>query len=123
MEQDTPFDEREPTREEIDALRGSVVLEFGASWCPHCQALRPQLAALLEKYPAVRHIKVEDGRGKSLGRSFRVKLWPTLVFLRDGQVLGQVSRPEGDEVREGLDASSQLAAIRAELSRINFDAL
>ena len=110
MEPDTPFDEREPTRQEIDALRGPVVLEFGASWCPHCQALRPQLAALLEKYPAVRHIKVEDGRGKPLGRSFRVKLWPTLVFLRDGQVLGQVSRPESDEVREGLNAIAPASA-------------
>jgi thioredoxin 1 len=52
----------------------------------------------------VRHIKVEDGKGKPLGRSFRVKLWPTLVFLRDGQVLGQVSRPESNQVREGLAA-------------------
>ena len=104
MEQDIPFDEREPTREEIDALPGPVVLEFGAIWCPHCQALRPVLAALLQQYPAVRHIKVEDGRGKPLGRSFRVKLWPTLVFLRDGQVIDQVSRPERDQVRAGLDA-------------------
>src|SRR5437660_12525429 len=104
MKQDTPFDEREPTREEINALPGPVVLEFGASWCPHCQALRPQLAALLEKYPAVRHIQVEDGRGKPLGRSFRVKLWPTLVFLRDGEVVSQVARPGRDEVRAGLEA-------------------
>ena len=62
------------------------------------------MAALLEKYPDVRHIKVEDGKGKPLGRSFRVKLWPTLVFLRDGQVLKQVSRPEPAEIREGLEA-------------------
>src|SRR6266487_1169847 len=99
MEQDTTFEAREPTREEIDALRGPVVLEFGASWCPHCQALRPQLVALLEKYPAVRHIKVEDGKGKPLGRSFRVKLWPTLVFLRDGQVIEQLVRPEPQPIR------------------------
>src|SRR5262245_65939205 len=104
MEQDSSVEAREPTREEIDVLRGPVVLEFGASWCPHCQALRPVLAALLQQYPAVRHIKVEDGRGKPLGRSFRVKLWPTLVFLRDGQVIDQVSRPERDQVREGQDA-------------------
>jgi thioredoxin 1 len=104
MEQARELDDREPTREEIDALRGPIVLEFGASWCPHCQALRPQLTALLEKYPAVRHIKVEDGKGKPLGRSFRVKLWPTLVFLRDGQVIDQMSRPETDQVRAGLEA-------------------
>jgi thioredoxin 1 len=62
------------------------------------------LAALLEKYPEVRHIKVEDGKGKPLGRSFRVKLWPTLVFLRDGQVLQQSVRPEPAEVQQGLEA-------------------
>jgi thioredoxin 1 len=33
----------------------------------------------------VRHVKVEDGSGRRLGRSFGVKLWPTLVFLRDGR--------------------------------------
>jgi thioredoxin 1 len=39
------------------------------------------LAALLQKYPELRHVKVEDGKGRPLGRSFRVKLWPTLVFM------------------------------------------
>ena len=26
-----------------------------------------------------------DASGRPLGRSFKVKLWPTLVFLRDGR--------------------------------------
>jgi thioredoxin 1 len=95
---------REPTREEIDGTVGPVLLEFGASWCPYCQALAPRLAGLLGDYPGVRHIKVEDGPGRPLGRSFRVKLWPSLVFLRDGQVLKQVARPDVEEVRGGLEA-------------------
>ena len=94
----------EPTREEIDRMPGPVLLEFGASWCGHCLALAPRLAGLLEGHPEVRHVKVEDGRGRRLGRSFRVKLWPTLVFLKDGEVVKQVSRPDADEVREGLRA-------------------
>jgi thioredoxin 1 len=93
---------REPSREEIDRMAGPALLEFGASWCGHCLSLAPRLAALLEGYPAVRHIKVEDGPGRPLGRSFRVKLWPTLVFLRDGRVVRQVSRPDVEEVRRGL---------------------
>jgi len=52
----------------------------------------------------VRHIKVEDGRGRPLGRSFRVKLWPNLVFLRDGRVVRQFARPTAEEVREGIVA-------------------
>lgn len=94
----------EPTRDEIDALPGPVLLEFGASWCPHCQALAPALESQLKHYPNVRHIKIEDGPGRPLGRSFRVKLWPNLVFLRDGKVLLQLARPPADALQEGLNA-------------------
>jgi thioredoxin 1 len=52
-------------------------------------------------------LKIEDGKGKPLGRSFRVKLWPTLVFLRDGRVVQQVARPSPEEVRDGLQAIMQ----------------
>ncbi len=95
---------REPTREEVARMEGPVLLEFGASWCPFCRALAPELARLLRDHPEIRHIKVEDGPGRPLGRSFRVKLWPNLVFLRDGQVVRQLARPGVEAVREGLEA-------------------
>jgi thioredoxin 1 len=95
-------DDREPTRGEIDQTRGPLLLEFGTSWCPHCQALAPKLARLLEDYPGIPHIKIEDGPGRALGRSFLVKLWPNLVFLHDGQVVKQLARPEEADVKEAL---------------------
>ena len=98
------LDEGEPTRAEIDASKGPVLLEFGASWCPYCQALAPKLVELLGDYPGIRHIKVEDGPGRLLGRSFRVRIWPNLVFLRDGEVLKQLARPDEEEVTQGLNA-------------------
>lgn len=94
--------EPEPAREEVDQTAGLVLLEFGASWCGHCQALQPELADALNARADVRHIKIEDGKGKPLGRSFRVKLWPTLVFLRDGQLLKQLVRPSGTELKEAM---------------------
>lgn len=94
--------EPEPSRDEVDQMAGAVLLEFGAAWCGHCQALQPDLQTALAARAEVRHIKIEDGKGKPLGRSFRVKLWPTLVFMRDGHVLKQVSRPTADELAAGM---------------------
>ncbi len=97
------YSEDEPAREEVDQTAGLMVLEFGANWCGHCQALSPDLEAVLGKLPQVQHVRIADGRGKPLGRSFRVKLWPTLVLLRDGQVVDQLVRPSGEEVRQAFD--------------------
>jgi thioredoxin len=94
----------EPTRAQVDAMRGPVLLEFGACWCGYCLAIQSRLAALLREHPEVQHIKVEDGRGKPLGRSFRVKLWPTLVFMRDGKVMHRAVRPTDDEIAAGFEA-------------------
>lgn len=100
---DPEYHEEEPTREEIDSASGLMLLEFGAGWCGHCQGLSPTVKALLDQQPQVRHVRIADGRGKSLGRSFRVKLWPTLVFLRDGQVVTQLVRPSPDEARQAFE--------------------
>src|SRR5687767_12853192 len=83
----------QPSRAEIDALPGATVLEFGTSWCGWCRAAQPLIGAALARHPQVRHLKVEDGPGRRLGRSFRVKLWPTLIFLKDGQEIGRLVRP------------------------------
>lgn len=91
----TTYDLEQPDRASIDALRGPVVVEFGTSWCGYCSSAQPLIAQAMAGHSDVRHIKVEDGPGRLLGRSFRVKLWPTLVFLRDGEELARVVRPLG----------------------------
>lgn len=83
----------EPARDEIDALREPAVIEFGAAHCGHCRAAQPLIAQALEQHPGVRHIMVEDGPGRRLGRSFRVKLWPTLIFMDHGREAARLVRP------------------------------
>ena len=86
-----------PTRDEVDAMPGPLVLEFGTDWCGYCQAAQPLITSALRPHGDVRHIKVTDGKGRPLGRSFGVKLWPTLVFLRDGREVARVVRPADEE--------------------------
>jgi thioredoxin 1 len=89
----TTYAEAEPKRAELDRLEGPAVVEFGSPWCGYCRAAQPLIAAALAEHPGVRHFKIADASGKRLGRSFGVKLWPTLVFLRDGKELARLARP------------------------------
>ena len=101
----TNYEDPGPTRDEVDSWTGPAVLEFGADWCGHCQGAQPLVAEALAEAGGVRHVKVADGKGKPLGRSFTVKLWPTLVFLKDGKEVARAVRPtDADEVRRGLAA-------------------
>lgn len=93
----------EPSRSEIDALAEPTVIEFGSSACGHCNAARPLIAAALAHHPHVRHIRIEDGPGRRLGRSFGVKLWPTLIFLRQGKEVARLIRPShSDAIQQAL---------------------
>jgi thioredoxin 1 len=87
------YREAAPTRDDVDAMRGPLVIEFGTDWCGHCQAAQPAIVSALAGRDAVEHLKIEDGKGRPLGRSFSVKLWPTLIVMRDGVELARVVRP------------------------------
>jgi len=99
----TEYQNPGPSRDEIDASHGPLVLEFGTDWCGYCQGAQSHIADALAGYAGVPHTKVEDGTGRPLGRSFRVKLWPTVIALRDGKEVARVVRPSSsDEIRQAL---------------------
>lgn len=108
---DTQTTAAEPLRADVDTWRGPAVLEFGTSWCGYCRAAQTLIVEAFQAHPQVRHVKVEDGSGRPLGRSYRVKLWPTLVFLRDGQEVARLVRPPDAQA-----ISDALAAIDAPAS-------
>ena len=101
------YSEEAPSPEDIQQIKGAAVLEFGTGWCPICRGAQSLIKQVLEGLPDIPHIKVEDGPGRRLGRSFRVKLWPTLIFLLDGAEVARTVRPQSpEEVRKGIEVAT-----------------
>lgn len=110
MAHSLPYSSDAPSRETIDTLPGPAVLQFGTDWCGHCNAAEPLVMEAMAQHTGVQRIKVEDGSGRPLGRSFKVKLWPTLIFLRDGQEVARLVRP------------TEVSAVAQALAQINIPA-
>lgn len=99
----TQYAQKEPPRAEVDALTGPTLLEFGSPWCGYCRRAQPLIAEAMAAHPGVRHLKIADASGRRLGRSYGVKLWPTLIFLADGKERARLIRPtDAGSIREAL---------------------
>ena len=92
-------------RENADSLPGLTLLQFGTNWCGHCQNAHALIESVMASRPDVARYWIEDGTGRPLGRTYRIKQWPTLVLLRDGQEVGRLVRPQ--------DATQLLGLLKA----------
>ena len=100
----TAYESEALSRTDTDAMQGPTLIEFGSNHCGWCQGAQPAIDEALQGQAGLRHLRIEDGKGRPLGRSYGVKLWPTLVFLRDGREVARLVRPQGSpEIRQALD--------------------
>ena len=102
-----PYIAVELTQAELEQRVAPCVLDFGTNWCGFCQAAQPLVDAALALHPQLAHVKIEDGKGRALGRSFKVTLWPTLIFMRHGREVARLVRPA--DSTSVLQALAQLA--------------
>ncbi len=101
-----PYSETSPERATLDITPGPVVLEFGSNDCGICRAALPLITEALAT-STVSHHRIQDGKGRRLGRTFTVKLWPTLIMLLDGKEVARVVRPTTvDEIAQSLQVLS-----------------
>ncbi len=98
---------------EADVLQASlttpVLVDFWATWCEPCKTLGPMLEKLAAEYNgAFRLGKVDVDTQQELAGMFGIKSIPTVVMIKDGQVLDGFSGalPEG-ELREFLSRHVQ----------------
>ena len=65
-----------------------IVIDFKATWCGPCKAIKPFIEYLHESYPNVEfmEIDIEDEDRNTIVSNFNIKKVPTFVFYKNGEV-------------------------------------
>lgn len=80
------------TKENFEQVKSSdktVLLDFYADWCGPCRMVGPLVEQIAEEYPEYLICKINVDDEPSLASQFGIVSIPTLVVMRDGQVVNQ----------------------------------
>ena len=75
---------------EVLASGQPVVIDFWAEWCGPCRTIAPIVEELAEEYADRVNIgKCDVDSADDVVATYRVRNIPTLVFIKDGNVVGK----------------------------------
>lgn len=81
-------------KEEFEKIRNSegvVLLDFYADWCGPCRMVSPIIEEIAKERSDIKVGKVNVDEERDLASEFSVFSIPTLVVLRDGKIVKQVT--------------------------------
>lgn len=74
---------------EVLEQKGTVLIDFFATWCGPCKMLAPVLEQVAAENPNVKFVKVDVDEEPELAQKFGIMSIPTLVVFKDGQAISQ----------------------------------
>lgn len=88
---------------------GLVVIDFYAEWCGPCKKLGPVFSELSKnnKYEKISFLKVDSDEAEDLCKHYDVSALPTVIFLRDGEVVSIIKGFNQTVLESELDELSK----------------
>ena len=80
---------KENFQQEVLASDKPVLLDFWASWCGPCRMVSPIVDEIAEEREDIKVGKVNVDEESELAARFRVMSIPTLVVMKDGEIVNQ----------------------------------
>lgn len=80
---------KENFKQEAADFQGTVLLDFWAAWCGPCRMLSPIVDEIAEERSDIKVGKINVDEQPELAAAFRVASIPTLIVIRNGEVIRQ----------------------------------
>ena len=84
-----------------EALTGTTVVDFSATWCGPCQMLAPVLEEISDSQGDVKFYNIDVDQNPGITREYGIMNIPAVYLLKDGQV---VDKQIGFLPKEQLEA-------------------
>jgi len=82
---------------------GKVVIDFFADWCGPCQKLGPHFLEFSKNYANITFLKVNTDKAEELATHYEVSALPTILFIKDGDVISIIKGFNLDKIKSELD--------------------
>lgn len=79
--------------------QGKVLVEFFATWCPHCQKMQPLVDQLAEDAAGAQVYQVDVDQSPDLAAQYAPDGFPCFVLFDNGEKIAQLL---GEQSREAL---------------------
>lgn len=98
----------ETFKEKVTEAKGTVLVDFFATWCGPCKMIAPAVEQLAEEYAGKAAVyKLDVDETQDIAMQYGIMSIPTLVFFKDGQ--------EAERIRGALSAAELREALERNL--------
>jgi thioredoxin 1 len=86
---------------------GAVVIDFYADWCGPCKRLGPEFSKFSNEYTTITFLKVDSDQAEDLCKHYEVSALPTVLFIKDGDIISIIKGFSLDKMKSELDDLSK----------------
>lgn len=80
----------------------ATIVDFTASWCPPCRAIKPIFEEMATRYTDIQFLKVDVDELKSVARDAKIYAMPTFIIYRGGERTNESIRGADKEALRAL---------------------